>query len=549
MISLLLISLILVSIVPLHKNTIFNLALSRIVSIILIFSSFLIMNIYYIDRIYSGVHIFYGYISINSINQVFQFFLLLIGALISVPGSVLQNNKLIQTSNLIFQNVHPYLNNYGLIILFNLIGACALITANDMLTLYIAIETQSFSLYLLSTLKNDSIRSATAGLKYFLIGSLASIIILLGIALLYYASGLTNFENLALYFNITDFNPYYSTLILSIGFILIGLLIKVGAAPLHQWTPDVYSLVPTAVTTWLVVLPKLSIFVLLLQIIELILLGSITIQNLLIIISILSLIIGAIGGLYQVNIKRLLAYSSINNLGFLIIALTISNKVSLEAFTFYLTQYTFTTLNIFLILIAFGYLAYLYPIKNNRMFITQTKELSNSNLNVGDQTQDINFINQLTGLFKNNPILTISFIICLFSFAGVPPLMGFFAKQQVLLASLSVGFIFLSLIAINTSVIAAFYYLKLIQVSSFINNDLSLNLQKKFFKNTDKLADTLSKGVGQGISKNFFNSNSNISHVHSYLISILTCTILLYAIKPTLLLNLTSILAFYAFSI
>jgi NADH:ubiquinone oxidoreductase subunit 2 (subunit N) len=153
---------------------------------------------------------------------VFQFFLLLIGALIlatvcsnkyllinqntiSVPGSVLQNNKLIQTSNLIFQNVHPYLNNYGLIILFNLIGACALITANDMLTLYIAIETQSFSLYLLSTLKNDSIRSATAGLKYFLIGSLASIIILLGIALLYYASGLTNFENLALYFNITDF--------------------------------------------------------------------------------------------------------------------------------------------------------------------------------------------------------------------------------------------------------------------------------------------------------------------------------------------------------
>lgn len=314
-------------------------------------------------------------------------------------------------------------------------------------------------------------------------------------------------------------------------------------------------------------------------------LGSITIQNLLIIIAILSLIIGAIGGLYQVNIKRLLAYSSINNLGFLIIALTISNKVSLEAFTFYLTQYTFTTLNMFLILIAFGYLTYLYPIKNNQKLAT--------NLNIGDQ--DINFINQLTGLFKNNPILTLSFIICLFSFAGVPPLMGFFAKQQVLLASLSVGFIFLSLIAINTSVIAAFYYLKLIQVSSFINKDLSVSLQKNWIKQTNNnLAETLSKGAGQGISQNFFNSNSNIkgsgltpfnlslakaktdtvltllptvygevgveslklnnlnyrfSHIHSYLISIFTCMILLYAIKPTLLLNLTSILAFYAFSL
>lgn len=173
--------------------------------------------------------------------------------------------------------------------------------------------------------------------------------------------------------------------------------------------------------------------------------------------------------------------------------------------------------------------------------------------------------------------------------------MGFFAKQQVLLASLSVGFIFLSLIAINTSVIAAFYYLKLIQVSSFINKDLSVSLQNNLSKNT-KLAETLPKGAGQGISKNFFNSNiqglltpllptegvkgltpvnlsltnaktdtvltltgvealkiNNLnyrfSHIHSYLISILTCMILLYAIKPNLMLNFTSILAFYAFSL
>jgi NADH-ubiquinone oxidoreductase chain 2 len=217
MISLLLISLILVQISPLNKNTIFPLAIARISSIILIFSSFLIMNIYYIDRIYNGVSIFYSYISVNSINQIFQIFLLIIGALIlatvcsnrylltSTGSGAYSTNAGVTNSPFLFPAVHPYLNKNGLVILFNLIGASALITANDMLTLYVAIETQSFSLYLLSTLKNDSIRSATAGLKYFLIGSLASIIILLGIALLYYASGLTNFENLALYFNITDF--------------------------------------------------------------------------------------------------------------------------------------------------------------------------------------------------------------------------------------------------------------------------------------------------------------------------------------------------------
>jgi Proton-conducting membrane transporter len=188
-----------------------------------------------------------------------------------------------------------------------------------------------------------------------------------------------------------------------------------------------------------------------------------------------SLIIGAIGGLFQLNIKRLLAFSAISHVGFLLLALAINNKVSLESFIFYLGQYSLTNLNIFLILITFGYLS---------SFSLSSKVLINSPTNLSmlpvrenqraenNQSFDLNFITQLTGLFTNNPILTMSFAISLFSMAGIPPMIGFFAKQQVLLSSLSVGFIFVAIIAITSSVVSAYYYLKLIQVSTFSNNNL-----------------------------------------------------------------------------
>ena len=632
----------------------------------------------------------------------------------------------------------------------------------DTMMLYIAIELQSFSLYLLSTLKNDSVNSAQAGLRYFLIGSLASTLILLGIALLYYATGLTNFENFYLYLNITDFyssggfegglsnnspyvesmdflnftsfNPFYIVIIFSFVLIITGIFIKLGAAPFHQWAPDVYALVPTPVTTWLVIIPKISLFVLLFNILEMIIgtgnaenyggfadfiyqmldnnniikifsnnpealeqielnyfswnlghitnlygeatsfyphflqielinsygtpivneniysryedvvnsiwnnyytprhnllayiinitpLGSISIRNFLIFIAIISLIIGAIGGLYQIKIKRLLAFSAINHIGFLIIALSINNKISLESFVFYLTQYSLTNINIFLIIIAFGYINYLYPISStnytfNNPFTQITNTFNKENLNVktringtnglnlSNETTDLNFINQLTGIFKNNSILTLSFVICLFSMAGIPPLLGFFAKQQILLAALSVGFVFLSIIAINTSVISAFYYLKLIQVSTFSSSNLFSTLFTNEINNNSTINNTLitnnfenntvKKDLNSpflGISNNkgisippFFNSNNSLNrnlsqnlnnfniitldslinsdsiesninlnpkftNIHSYLISILTLIILFFTLKPNLLLNLTNILTSYSFTL
>jgi NADH-ubiquinone oxidoreductase chain 2 len=210
--------------------------------------------------------------------------------------------------------------------------------------------------------------------------------------------------------------------------------------------------------------------------------GALTIKNLLILISMTSLIIGAIGGLFQLNIKRLLAFSAISHVGFLLLALAINNKVSLESFIFYLGQYTLTNLNIFLILITFGYLSSFSF--SSKVLINSPTSLHLSPLGQNHQSLiitpvpgqigsfDLNFITQLTGLFTNNPILTMSFAISLFSMAGIPPMIGFFAKQQVLLSSLSFGFIFVTIIAITSSVVSAYYYLKLIQVSTFSNNNL-----------------------------------------------------------------------------
>jgi NADH:ubiquinone oxidoreductase subunit 2 (subunit N) len=622
---------------PLNKNAVSAQWLTRLSSIVIIFSSFLIMNIFYGDRLQEGLSIYSGFLSLNSLNQTFQILILLIGGLI--VASIVNFNS---TPD---QN---YLKNYAFIILFNLIGASVLCCAGDLLTLYITVEIQSFSLYILSTLKNDSAKSASAGLKYFLIGSLASTLILLGIALFYYATGLTNFESIFVYYSITDWfsmdgftaglmepaspydhtigiwnfaemNSYYSVGIFAFILIITGVFIKVGAAPFHQWSVDVYSLVPTTVTTWLVILPKIALFVLLYQLLELVLetgnamlyssannsiidwmldnavqnhigdliknhtfnvayvtdwlnnfyydqligniqniygdsthfyphylqiellntinspivnensynfisvpsfwgggtesenkdflntiwsdyssdmhnslyytfnitpIGALTIKNLLILISVTSLIIGAIGGLYQLNIKRLLAFSAISHVGFLLLALAINNKVSLESFIFYLGQYSLTNLNIFLILITFGYLSSFSF--SSKVLINSPSSLRLENHQSLISTpagqigsSDLNFITQLTGLFTNNPILTMSFAISLFSMAGIPPMIGFFAKQQVLLVSLSVGFIFVAIIAITSSVVSAYYYLKLIQVSTFSNNNLLSRLPAK----------------------------------------------------------------------
>jgi len=406
---------------------------------------------------------------------------------------------------------------------------------------------------------------------------------------------------------------------------------------------DVYDKVPTKVTIWLVLIPKLSIFILLFELFNIFLISgrsfseyylllheslstfesylfgsqhwlpekgttviesfniftpeSISItndilkftssenfylpQNLLILSSLISLIIGALLGLSQIRIKRLLAFSAISHIGFLLLSLSINTEISIESFFFYLIQYTITNLNIFLILLSFGVI--LDPLSYFKGSLTNIIKLDKNNLinynkqnndkganttlpyseldldldldknNSEGLAKDINFISELKGVFNVNPILSLSLAICLFSLGGVPPLLGFFAKQQVLYASISSEFIFLSFVAIIMSVISAYYYLKIIKVSHFDNvSDVKFKESVSFFINHAIIKDINNLELTKENKEYSLNIGSNLdteilSNGITFLISLLTLIITLFIIKPNLLLNSTHILALNIF--
>lgn len=341
---------------------------------------------------------------------------------------------------------------------------------------------------------------------------LSSAIILLGTALIYSYTGITQFESLYSLISINGIDYYVQPIILGFILITIGILFKIGASPFHNWAPDVYDGVPTIVTTWLTVIPKISIFIFLILIIiglqgnfesfSIIFIdNSINIwKNVLLISSLISLIIGTILGLSQYRIKRLLAFSTISHVGFILLALSINTIESIESFIFYIISYSITNLNTFIILLAFGYI-----IK------------SNSNTN----SKDIQFIHELKGQFNYNNVLSFSLALCLFSIAGVPPLIGFFAKQIVLYSSTHAGYYFISLIAILVSVISASYYLKIIKVIYFDTSDNINNNSSTIY---------------------------NITNLHSSIIAILSITITFFVIQPNILLNSCQLLCLSLFS-
>jgi len=280
-------------------------------------------------------------------------------------------------------------------------------------------------------------------------------------------------------------------------------------------------------------------------------------QNLLILSSLISLIIGSLLGLLQVKIKRLLAFSAISHIGFLLLSLSINTEISIESFFFYLIQYTLTNLNIFLILLSFGVI--LDPLSYLKSSLTNIIKLDKNSIEV--LAKDINFISELKGVFNVNPILSLSLAICLFSLGGIPPLLGFFAKQQVLYASISSEFIFLSFLAIIMSVISAYYYLKIIKVSHFDNlSDVKFKESLSFFINHAIIKDinnleltkenkeySLNISSCCGSKSNASPDTEILSNVITFLISLLTLIITLFIIKPNLFLNSTHILALNIF--
>lgn len=331
-------------------------------------------------------------------------------------------------------------DKYSLIILFSTLGSSLLLSSSDLVSMYLSIELQSFGVYILATLFRDSRLATSAGLKYFLLGGLSSCIILLGSGLVYFYTGLTNLESIYSIISVSNILNITQGLTLGLSLIIIGFLFKIAAAPLHNWAPDVYDDSPTIVTIWLTIMPKIAILIFLLdffiggsfwsnnlnnQIIvgneglssleftEII--GYDTLKILFLISSLFSLIIGTVVGLAQSRIKRLLAYSTISHVGFLLLALSINSEQSIESFLFYIIQYSVTNLNTFLILLALGYLNFVNKFNFNKKDFRYGIYSDNKNI----ENMDIRYITELTGQFITNPILSISLAICLFSMAGM----------------------------------------------------------------------------------------------------------------------------------
>ena len=485
-----------------------------------------------------GIGLHGGLVYISNITQVFHIFIFVISILIlQLTGfhyRKLWTPKYASLKDLLFNNFYYYrtkiinkmgeqfkIIEYPLILLFIITGACLLISTNDLVSIFLSIELQSYGLYLLSTIYRNSELSTIGGLIYFLIGGLSSCFILLGTSLLYANSGTSSLETIYIINNISDINiinswykPYYinfSLLIFSLGF-----LVKIGAAPFHFWSPDVYDAIPTIVTAFVAIIAKISIFVFLLQLVYY------TNNNFfeiswtfsLIVSSFLSLIVGTVVGLTQFRIKRLLAYSTISHVGFMLLALAVSSIESIQAFIFYIVQYSISNLNIFIILIAIGYSFYSY--------INDSVEKDNL---VDRNNSPIQLVSQLRGFFYINPFLAISLAITIFSFVGVPPLIGFFGKQMVLGAALDKGHIFIVLIGIFTSVIGGVYYLNIVKETFFYEPSSIINPALKESKISVSVQDR------SGSNKDIYTANyTNIvlSSPIAFTISVITLIILLF---------------------
>ena len=537
---------------------------SRVAIIVLLYSSLIAIASLYFTYLDRGIGLYGGLFHATSTTQIFHIFIFFISAVIlQLTGFYPRKVWVADYSSirkLLFYNFLYYrtkildkmgeqfkIIEYPLILLFIITGAVFLVSTSDLVSIFLSIELQSYGLYLLSTLYRNSELATSGGLTYFLLGGLSSCFILLGTSLLYANSGTTNLDGLYVITSLSDignentsnilywYKSYYinfSLLILSVGF-----LFKVSAAPFHFWSPDVYDAIPTIVTTFVAIVAKISIFIFLLELVHYTSNSLFSFQfswtSSLLISSLLSLIIGTVVGLTQFRIKRLFAYSTISHVGFILLALSINSVESIQAFIFYLMQYSISNLNAFIILISIGYSLYYYVNKSK-----EYKQL------LDKKNSPIQLISQLKGYFYINPVLALSFAITIFSFVGIPPLIGFFAKQMVLSAALDNGYIFLTLVAILTSVISAVYYLNIIKEVFFYEPIYKIN---RVFNNIDFHGNIIKNNVL--IEKLTFKLNNiTLSSYLTITISILTLIILLFIFVPQEWLSMANILALILFN-
>jgi NADH-quinone oxidoreductase subunit N len=327
-----------------------------------------------------------------------------------------------------------YIFEYPLLILFSILGMLVMLSSNDFITLYLGLELQSLSLYVLASTKKDSLKSSEAGLKYFILGALASGFFLFGVSLLFGITGTTSFTLLS--FNYLNSSDISLLLIFSVVLIISSIAFKLSIAPFHMWTPDVYEGAPTSITAFFAIVPKIAAIGVLIRIlyIALIDIHSVWVQ-LVLVLGLLSIFVGAFGALLQKNIKRLMAYSAISNVGYIFLALGIGNQIGLEASLIYITIYSISAVGVFTFILSME--------KDNIMLDT---------------------IPSFSGLSKSNPFYAVCMSILLLSMAGLPPLAGFIAKFYVFKSVVISGYLWVAVIGIIGSVISAYYYLNIIKV-------------------------------------------------------------------------------------
>ena len=398
----------------LKKNS--YLTISYLSLFVIFLSQFLILK----DIFYSEV-IFNGFFVVDSFGSFLKSLILIGAGLIFYFYLTVNNPKSLKRPE------------FAIILLISIVGMLLMISSNDLLSLFMSMELQSLSLYILVSFSRDDFTSSEAGVKYFIIGSLSTCIFLFGTSLVYGLVGSTSFNEISVF--MSDLYSTPTMLIVGLIFILVSLSLKISAAPFHMWTPDVYQGAPSIITTLLSTLPKIAAFGVLIRLLVYPF-GEIIVDwgKILIILSISSMLIGSLGALRQTDLKRLMAYSTINHIGFILMGLIPGSEDGITSICIYLIFYITMNLGIFL---------FILNMQRDQVSVTSIKDLS--------------------GLYRSQPLTAGCVSIILFSMAGIPPMAGFIGKLIILNIVIDNNLFFLAVIAVLTSVIAAFYYIRLIK--------------------------------------------------------------------------------------
>ena len=368
------------------------------------------------------VTLFSGSFIIDNLSSFMKILTILGGASI-----LLMSKKFLKISKI-------FLIEYPILILSSILGMLVMISSNDLMLFYIGLELQSLALYVLASFNRDQLKSSESGLKYFVLSALSSGLLLYGCSLIYGFSGSTNFDIIS---NTVNSNHYGLTF--GIVFILVGLSFKISAVPFHMWAPDVYEGSPTPVTLFFSVVPKIAALTVFIRFLYVPFINMMDQwQPIIIFLSIASMIFGAIAAIGQKNLKRLIAYSSIGHIGYALAGLSVGTNEGLQSSIVYISIY---------IVMNLGFFSCLLMMKKNDLYFETIEDLS--------------------GLSKNHPILSLCFLIVLFSLAGIPPLAGFFAKFYIFKSVIEQSMYFLAIVGLLSTVIAAFYYLRIIKVIYF----------------------------------------------------------------------------------